>query len=119
MEMFLRQQFEVLLEQATASFAERTLHRCGGPAPAVAALRSAPDAEPVRRDAFVAAFFADNLLDNAAGRCFVLEALERRTLPADPGGPAGEVLDRLAGAAFAEVLTTRTIQSLEQQQIFS
>jgi hypothetical protein len=119
MELYLRQQFDVLLGEATSSFAERTVHRCGGPAQAVAALRSDPDSEPVRRDAFVAALFADSLLDNTAGRCFVLEALERRTLPGDHGGPVPEVLARLAAAAFAEVLTTRTIQSLEQQQIYS
>lgn len=119
MELFLRQQFDVLLGDATASFAERTVHRCGGLEPAAAALRQDPDAEPARRDAFVAAFFADNLLDNPAGWCFVLEALERRVLPPDPGGPVAQVLARQAAAAFADVLTARTLQSLEQQQIFS
>ena len=51
---------------------------------------------------FVDAFFAENLLEDTAGSCFVLEALERRTLPADPGGPVADVLARLARAAFAD-----------------
>ena len=49
----------------------------------------------------------------------MLEALERRTLPADPGGPVPEVLARLARAAFADVLTTMTAQLIQRQQIYS
>ena len=49
-------------------------------------------------------FFAENLLEDTAGSCFVLEALERRTLPADPGGVVADVLSRAAQAAFADVL---------------
>ncbi len=60
--------------------------------------------------AFVTAFFAEHLLDNPAGACFVLEALERRVLPPDPGGPVPEVLARLARAAFAEVLAGSPLQ---------
>ena len=65
------------------------------------------------------AFFEENLLDNVGGYCFVLEALERRTLPPDEGGPVGEVLARLAKAAFADVLTTMTAQLIQRQQIYS
>jgi hypothetical protein len=119
MELFLRQQFELLLQEATGNFTERVVHRCGGPDAALDRLRTDPDGEGVFRADFVRSFFEENLLDNAAGYCFVLEALERRTLPSDPGGPALEVLSRLALAAFADVLTTMTVQLIQRQQIYS
>jgi hypothetical protein len=104
MELFLKQQFELLLQDATGNFAERIVHRCHGPEAALDRLASDPE---------------ENLLDNAGGYCFVLEALERRTLPADPGGPVGDVLARLATAAFADVLSTMTSQLIQRQQIYS
>lgn len=119
MELYLRQQFDLLLHEATTSFAERCTHRCGGADQAVAALRQDPDADTLHRAEFVAAFFAEHLLDNTAGHCFVLESLARRTLPPDPGGHVADVLARQAATAFADVLTGRTIQALEQQQIFT
>lgn len=119
MELFLRQQFELLLQEATGNFTERVVHRCGGPDQALARLQSDPDGEGVHRSDFVRSFFEENLLNNPAGCCFVLEALERRTLPADPGGTVPEVLTRLAEAAFADVLTTMTAQLIQRQQIYS
>lgn len=119
MELYLRQQFDLLLLEAASNYTERLVHRAGGPDAGLAALRADPDGPIAGRADFVTAFFADNLLDNTAGRCFVLEALERRMLPADPGGPADQVLARLAAAAFAEVLTTRTAQLIQQQQVYS
>jgi hypothetical protein len=119
MELFLKQQFELLLQDATGNFAERIVHRCHGPEAALDRLASDPEGEGVHRGQFVQAFFEENLLDNAGGYCFVLEALERRTLPADPGGPVGDVLARLAKAAFADVLSTMTSQLIQRQQIYS
>ena len=119
MELFLRQQFELLLQDATGNFAERIIHRCGGPEAALERLARDPDGEGVHLSAFVNAFFEENLLDNAGGHCFVLEALEHRRLPADAGGPVGDVLARLARAAFADVLTTMTAQLVQRQQIYS
>lgn len=119
MELFLRQQFELLLQEATGNFGERTVHRCGGPDAALARLSEDPDAEPVFRGEFVQAFFEDNLLDNPAGHAFVLEALEKRTVPDVEGGSVADVLGRLARAAFADVLTTMTSQLIQRQQIYS
>ena len=119
MELFLRQQFELLLQDATSNFAERTVYRCGGPDAALTRLAEDPDGDGVHRTAFVQAFFEENLIDNLAGYCFVLEALERRTLPSDPGGQVPEVLARLAKAAFADVLTTMTAQLIQRNQIYS
>lgn len=119
MELFLRQQFELLLQEATGNFTERVVHRCGGPDRALEQLRSDPDGGGALRADFVRAFFTDNLLDNAAGHAFVLEALERREVPADPGGQVAEVLGRLAHAAFADVLTAQSVQLIQRQQIYS
>ncbi len=119
MELFLRQQFELLLQEATGNFTERLVHRCGGPDNALRMLTEDPEGEGVHRSDFVQAFFDENLLSNPSGCCFVLEALERRTLPADPGGPVAEVVDRLAKAAFADVLTAMTAQLIQRQQIYS
>ena len=116
MELFARQHFDAILRDAAANFAERCVYRCGGAAAASAAL--AEDPQALDLDAFVGAFFAENLLEDSAGACFVLQALERRTVPADSGGPVGEVLGRLARAAFADVLVTQTGQVLQQQQIY-
>lgn len=119
MELFLRQNFELLLQEATGNFGERIVHRCGGPDAALQRLNEDPDGEGVFRAEFVRSFFEEHLLDNAAGHTFVLEALEKRTVPADPGGPVAEVLGRLAHAAFADVLTTMTAQLIQRQQIYS
>jgi len=119
MELYARHQFDLLLREAAGSFAERCVHRAGGPDAAIALLRGDPDAPVLGRADFVGAVLAENLLDSTAGHCFVLEALERRTLPPDPGGPAAEVLARLARAALAEVLAIQAAQVIGQQQVFA
>jgi len=119
MELYLRAQFEMLLQDATGNFAERIVHRCGGPDQAWARLSADPDGVGVFRSDFVASFFAENLLDNPAGYAFVLEALAQRTVPSDPGGEVTQVLARLASAAFGDVLTSMVGQLLQRQQIYS
>ena len=117
MEVYLRQYFDALMREAAGNFAERCVYRAGGPDEALAALTEDPDS--LGRADFVTAFFAENLLEDVAGSCVVLEALERRVLPADDGGPVADVLGRLARAAFADVLTVQTSQVIQQQQIYS
>lgn len=119
MEPYARQQFDLLLREAAGGFAERCVHRAGGPDAALALLREDPDSPVLGRSDFIAAMMSENLLDSTAGHCFVLEALERRSLPADPGGPATEVLGRLATAALAEVVTRQAGQVIGQQQVYS
>ena len=115
MELFLRQQFELLLQEATGNFAERLVHRSGGPEAALAVLRADSSAAAE----FTANWFTENLLDGTGAAAFVLEALERREVPADPGGPIAEVLPRLARAAFAELLAAQTLQLIQRQNIYS
>jgi len=119
MEMYLRQQFELLLQEATGNFTERIIHRCGGEQAALDRLRQDPEGEGVWISEFVSTFFSENLLDSTAGACFVLEALERRTVPADDGGAVSEVVARLARAAFAEVLATQSAQLIQRQMVYS
>jgi hypothetical protein len=119
MEPHLRQQFDLLLQEATGNFVERVVHRCGGPENALALLQTDPESEGVWVGEFVDNWFAEQLLDSTAGACFVLDALERRSVPADPGGPAGEVVARLARAAFADLLVRQATQAVSRQLAFS
>jgi len=119
MEAHLRVQFDLLLHETTQNFAERLVHRCGGAEPALDGLRADPEGDGVWLSQFVDAVFSEHLLGDSSGACFVLEALDRRTLPPDPGGPVGEVLGRLARAAFAQILSAQTAQALQRQLVFS
>lgn len=119
MELFQRQQFEVFLLDATGNFTERIVHRCGGPDAALERLNTDPESEGVHLTDFITAFFEENLLNTTSGYAFVLEALEKRVLPADPGGPVAQVLERLAIAAFADVLVKQSAQLIQRQQIYS
>ncbi|MFM1965940.1 MAG: hypothetical protein RL134_1665 [Actinomycetota bacterium] len=118
MELYLRQHFESMLQEATGNFTERIVHRCGGEEEALRRLQADPESEGVWVSEFVDAFFEENLLSGTAGACFVLEALERRSLPADSGGPVAEVLPRLARAAFADVLSTQAAQLIQRQMVY-
>jgi hypothetical protein len=117
-EPFLQQQFELQLAEAAERLAERAVHRCGGSEAALAQLQSDPDGEGVWASQFVDAFFAEQLLDNPAGSCFVLQALSRRAVPHDPGGTVEQVLGRLARVAFSDVLTKQTAQLLQRALVF-
>lgn len=117
MELFLRQQFEILLQEATGNCTERIVHHMQGPENALAAINDGSAAEAVNE--FVDAFFTENLLDSPAGCAFILEALHNRTLPPDPGGNVAEVMGRQARAAFAELLTNQVSQNIQRQQIYS
>lgn len=111
-----RQQFDMLLQLAVERYAERLVQRNDGPEGAHGRLQESPEAEGVWLSAFVAAVFQDSLLDNTAGACFVLEALERRIVPAaSPAGTVGEVLAGMARAAFATLLRQKTLEELARR----
>lgn len=118
MEAYQRQQFDLLLFSAAERFSERIVQRNGGMASALARLRADPQGEGIWLDAFVEAFFQDSLLDNPAGACFVLQALARRQATAPGSGPIEVMLQQLARRAFADLLAAKTIEALEQQQIY-
>ena len=121
MELHARQQFDFFFNAAIERFVDRVEQRCGGPVPALARLREAPNAEGVWLDEFVVALFGDFLLDNLAGSAFVLQALGRRPAPrggSDTGETIEHYLGRLAREAFGVVLRIKTEESLEQRQAF-
>ncbi|MEF3274990.1 MAG: hypothetical protein K6356_11455 [Chloroflexus sp.] len=116
MELYQRQQFDLLLMMAVERFAERISERCAGPAIALERLRTDPQGDGIWLDRFVAAIFQDFLLDNPAGACFVLQALADRPLPtpALPADSIGVMLQTMARRAFADLLVMRTEEVLEQ-----
>ena len=114
----VEQQFDLLLQEATGNYVERIVHRCGGPEVALARLTADPESDGVWVSEFVDVFFEEHLLDTTSGACFVLDALERRTVPADPGGPVAEVLSRLARAAFADLLVRQSSQLIQRTMAF-
>lgn len=118
MELHLRQQFELMLSEATGNFVERIVHRCGGEESALQRLQEHPNADGVWIDEFVNAFFEEHLLTSIGGSCFILEALERRSVPPDDGGPVSEVLPRLARAAFADVLAVQAAQLIQRTLVY-
>lgn len=119
MELFLRQQFDLLLMEATGNFVERIVHRCGGEQEALDRLKADPDGDGVWISEFVSAFFEENLLQGTGGSAFVLEALEKRSLPADEGGPVPDVLQRLARAAFTDVLAGQAGQLIQRNLVYN
>lgn len=109
-----RLQADLMLGLAAERLAETAVHRCGGVEAAVARVRDDPQGEGVWLDRFVDTLFEELLLDDPAGACFVLEALERRPARIAAEGTVGEVLRALAHRTFADVLRARVLQGLEQ-----
>jgi hypothetical protein len=91
-----RQQFDMLLQTAVDRYAERLIQRNDDAENARTRLLETPEAEGVWLSGFVDAVFQDSLLDNTAGACFVVEALERRPAPSVPA-----LIDICASAAEA------------------
>lgn len=108
------QQFDLLLQLGVERFVERLEQRNGGAAPALERLRTAPEGEGVWLTEYVDVLFADFLLDNTAGACFVLEALARRRVAAPATGTIEVQLRDLSRRGFAELLAAKTEEVLEQ-----
>lgn len=119
MEAYQRQQFDFLLMTAVERYAERLVQRCEGPGAALERLRSDPQGEGVWLDQFTLAIFRDFLLDNAAGACFVLQALPRRRVAPPDAATVEAMLQQLALRAFADLLALKTEEALEQQAAFA
>ncbi len=117
MEAYQRQQFDLLLGIAVERFVERITQRCGGYEGALTQLRADPQGEGVWLDEFVQAFLRDFLLDNPAGACFVLQALERRRIAAPQPGTIGTMLGQMALRAFADLLAVKTEEMLELSSV--
>ncbi|MFM1905081.1 MAG: hypothetical protein RLZZ440_2981 [Planctomycetota bacterium] len=112
MNLHERQQFDFLLQTAAERLVARLEERHRGPDAALARLRADTAAEI---DPFVGAIFSDFLLDNAAGACFVLQSLARRS-PGDipPAATVEELLVATAKRLFTGLLAGKTEELLEQ-----
>jgi len=119
MDLHQRQQFDFLLQTATERFVARLEERHRGTDAALVALRGDPAATTAAVDEFVAAIFADFLLDDADGAAFVLRSLPKRPIVAHRAALATsatveEALAGLARGLFAEILLLKTHEALEQ-----
>lgn len=117
MQPFERQQFDLLLADGVERLSERVVHRCGGHDAALAQLREDPEGEGVWLHDFTGHLMSDLLLDDAAGACFVLQALERRVVDGAPAGRVADVLGALARDALAQLLRAKTVEALEQSSV--
>ncbi|MBE3595593.1 MAG: hypothetical protein IMW86_00950 [Hydrogenibacillus sp.] len=117
--------FNILLQMAVDRFSERIVQRNAGVQNALERLRSDPEGEGIRLEAFVEAFFRDTLLDQPAGSAFIVQALSARPFDAPALSPAlqgaatyGAALSTLAVRAFADLLRQKTEEALEQSLLF-
>ena len=118
MELHQRQQFDFLLHTAVERYAERLEQRLGGAENALARLREDANGEGVWLDEFTGHLFADFLLDNVGGACFVLQALARRKAAPTRGGTIEKTLLEMARSAFAALLAAKTEEALEQRSSY-
>ncbi len=114
MDLHERQQFDFLLQTAVDRFVERIEQRNEGASKALNLLRTEPNGKGIWLDGYVDAIFADFLLDNVEGACFVLKALARRAMRAHCDGPVESVLIDLAKSAFKDLLRVKAEEALEQ-----
>lgn len=115
MNLHEKQQFDFLLMTSAERFADRIVQRCAGIENAVVQIKKDANGEGVWLDDFVEALFDDFLLNNTAGACFILSALERRNLEINESGKVEEVLLKMAKKVYGELLRMKVTESLEQQ----
>ncbi|GEN36068.1 hypothetical protein [Aneurinibacillus danicus] len=117
-----QQYFNLLLMMAVERFSERIIQRNQGTQNALHQLRTNPRGEGVWLNEFVDAFFRDALLDNAAGSCFILQALANQRINDSfrifEPVTVGEVLQEMAKQSFATLLQNKTEEALEQTLAF-
>ncbi|MFN8441199.1 MAG: hypothetical protein U0175_10540 [Caldilineaceae bacterium] len=118
MELYQRQQFDFLLMTAADRFIERIVQRNEGTENALERLQQNPQGEGIWLDEFVRAIFQDFLLDNSAGACFILQALEKQSIPAPSDGSIEKMLTDMAHRAFADLLQKKVIEALEQATMY-
>lgn len=118
MELYQRQQFDFLLMTAADRFVERIVQRNEGVERALQRLESDPQGEGIWLDEYVRALLQDFLLDNTAGACFLLQALEKQSVPAPTGGKIEAMLQTMALRAFADLLRNKVLEALAQASMY-
>jgi hypothetical protein len=117
MDLYQRQQFDMLLQMATERFVAKLEERHRGIEQALAQLASDTKGGWVAQ--FVEAVFEDFLLNSVDGACFMLRSLARRPVEPHRGqiaaaGTVEELTLVLAKSLFSELLLRKTVESLEQ-----
>ncbi len=116
MDIHQQQQFIFFLQTATERHVVRLEERFRGTDNALQHIRDHPDGEGLLMTEFVDALFADFLLYNADGACFVLRSLPNRTVqPPVTADTVEQTLVTMAKQLFTELLLQKTIESLEQR----
>ncbi|MCA9257768.1 MAG: hypothetical protein KDA61_01155 [Planctomycetales bacterium] len=115
MDLYERQQFGQLLETAVERFAARAAERQRGWEAALDQLRRDAGEAKLQAAAFVEVFFADSLLDNVDGACFVLRATPSLPVEGQLFGTTEEALKRLAKESFGALLLRKAHEVLEQR----
>ena len=118
MELYQRQQFDFLLMTAAERFVERIVQRNEGIENALQRLQTDPQGEGIWLDEYVKAVFQDFLLNNTAGACFILQALEKRMVQAPVEHTIELLLSELAHRAFAALLREKVLEALEQASMY-
>ena len=106
------------MQTAAERYALRLEERCRGANAALEQLRADAQIGGDMVLEFTDAIFEDFLLNNAAGACFVLQALPRRPTPAVSGQTVEQALVGMAKRLFAELLGQKTLEILEQHASF-
>lgn len=114
MELYQKQQFDFLLMTSAERFIERIVQRCAGTNNALRRIKENPNGEGVWLEEFVGNLFEEFLLDNTAGACFILSALEKRNIEISECGKVEQVLQKAARKVYAELFCAKVIESLEQ-----
>lgn len=118
MDLYKRQQFDFLLATAVERYVDTLIQRNEGATNALTRLHDNPNGEGIWLDRFVDAIFQDFLLDDAAGACFVLQALAKRTARAPESGRVETMLVAMAKAAFGDLMGQKTAEFLEQESMY-
>jgi hypothetical protein len=121
MELYERQQFDVLLQAAVERYVERLQQRNEGSVQALARLRADSMGEGIWLDQFVDAFFDDFLLNNEAGASFILRALGSRKatgLSSGPNQTVEQFMISCAKTVFMDLLYQKTEECLERYASF-
>lgn len=121
MELYQRQQFDLLLQAAVERYVERLEQRNQGPEEALKRLRQNPSGEGIWLPDFVDAVFEDFLLKDGDGAAFILRALASKPLPKvrlEGNQTIEHFLLACARAAFMELLRQKTEEYLEMRACF-
>jgi hypothetical protein len=102
-----------LIHEACNLLCETAVHRCFGAANALRQLREDPNGNGVWLDKFTPMFLSEHALDTVAGACTILEACERRPMPAITETTIGDALKEAAAATFGEMVRRKADEALE------